>query len=336
MSTSEFASLYSWYSWPNVVLPVIGGYLIDSMFGVRLGTVIFASFICLGQVVLGLASLHHCFSMMKVARFMFGVGGESLNMALNTFTVTWFKDKELNMVFGFQLSLSRLGSTVNFLLMEPLFTKMETLFQDKPDSALGWTLMSAACFTVMSLMSSLVLGWLDRRRQRHDTMMVILNGHQPSLADIKQFPPTFWLLCLATLSYYGAIFPFISLAQTYFQTKYNFDAQTANFLVGLVYLVSAVSSPLLGWLLDRTHRNMVWMVASLSVSVVSHALLCWTQITPYMPVITMGLSYSVLASALWSLPSIIIKDTQLATAFGIMQVRMGDITQRKFSIKWIS
>ena len=29
ISTSEFASLYAWYSWPNVFLPVIGGYLID-------------------------------------------------------------------------------------------------------------------------------------------------------------------------------------------------------------------------------------------------------------------------------------------------------------------
>ena len=38
ISTSEFAGLYSWYSWPNVFLPVIGGFLIDSVFGVRLGT----------------------------------------------------------------------------------------------------------------------------------------------------------------------------------------------------------------------------------------------------------------------------------------------------------
>ena len=89
-----------------------------------------------------------------------------------------------------------------------------------------------------------------------------------------------------------------------------------------MYLVSAVSSPLLGWALDKTHRNMVWMVTSISVSVVSHCLLAWTRVTPYLPILTMGISYSVLASALWSLPSIIIRDSQLATAFGIMQVNI--------------
>merc|ERR1719348_1817686 len=92
ISTSEFSSLYSWYSWPNVILPVIGGYLIDSVFGVRLGTIIFAAFICLGQLLLGLGASQNWFWFMKTARFLFGVGGESLNMALNTYTATWFRD----------------------------------------------------------------------------------------------------------------------------------------------------------------------------------------------------------------------------------------------------
>lgn len=38
------------YSYPNVILSFIGGYLIDKVFGVRLGAIIFASFCLLGQV----------------------------------------------------------------------------------------------------------------------------------------------------------------------------------------------------------------------------------------------------------------------------------------------
>ena len=118
VTTAEFTSLYSCYSWPNVILPVVGGFLIDSVFGLRLGTIIFSVFILLGQLLLSLGA--HCKSLvlMDVARFCFGIGGESLNMALNTCrftvysvklhlrclmtviadTVSWFKDKELNMV----------------------------------------------------------------------------------------------------------------------------------------------------------------------------------------------------------------------------------------------
>lgn len=42
-------------------------------------------------------------------------------VAQNSYAVLWFKGKELNMVFGFQLSFARLGSTVNFIVMEPLY-----------------------------------------------------------------------------------------------------------------------------------------------------------------------------------------------------------------------
>ena len=49
VTTYEFANLYSWYSWPNVILPFVGGYLMDSVLGIRIGTVIFAFFIILGQ-----------------------------------------------------------------------------------------------------------------------------------------------------------------------------------------------------------------------------------------------------------------------------------------------
>lgn len=48
------------------------------------------------------------------------IGAESLAVAQNNYAVLWFKGKELNMVFGLQLSLARMGSTVNFWVMEPI------------------------------------------------------------------------------------------------------------------------------------------------------------------------------------------------------------------------
>lgn len=42
-------------------------------------------------------------------------------MAQNSYAVLWFKGRELNMVFGLQLSISRVGSTVNFWVMGYLY-----------------------------------------------------------------------------------------------------------------------------------------------------------------------------------------------------------------------
>jgi hypothetical protein len=45
--------------------------------------------------------------MSEMFRLIFGMGGESLSMALNKYTVAWFRGKELNLVFGLQLSIAR-------------------------------------------------------------------------------------------------------------------------------------------------------------------------------------------------------------------------------------
>ena len=59
--------------------------------------------IFLGQVIFALGGLLDTYPLMQIGRFVFGIGGESLAVAQNTYAVSWFKGKELNMVFGFQV-----------------------------------------------------------------------------------------------------------------------------------------------------------------------------------------------------------------------------------------
>ena len=99
------------------------------------------------------------FPLMQVGRFVFGIGGESLAVAQNTYAVSWFKGKELNMVFGFQLSIARVGSTLNFITMAPLFTWFSQFFNSHV--ALGWCLLAVGgSFCVMSFICALVIAFL--------------------------------------------------------------------------------------------------------------------------------------------------------------------------------
>ena len=95
---------------------------------------------------------------------------------------------------------------------------------------------------------------------------------------------------------------------------------TYPYNLGLVYLVSALGSPLFGLMIDKTGKNVSWVLVSLIGSLVAHGLINFTYLTPYLPIIMMGMSYSILSSALWSLPALLIPERQLGTAFGIMQV----------------
>ncbi len=72
IDTAQYTLLYSLYSWPNVILSVFGGFLLDRVFGIRIGTVVFSALIVLGQVIFALGGFVNSFAVMLVGRFVFG------------------------------------------------------------------------------------------------------------------------------------------------------------------------------------------------------------------------------------------------------------------------
>eukprot|EP00096_Caligus_rogercresseyi_P009430 TRINITY_DN3206_c0_g1_i1.p1 TRINITY_DN3206_c0_g1~~TRINITY_DN3206_c0_g1_i1.p1 ORF type:complete len:494 (-),score=137.22 TRINITY_DN3206_c0_g1_i1:197-1678(-) len=317
MSTLEFASLYSWYSWPNVALPIVGGFLVDTIFGIRLGAIIFGSFICAGQLIFASGALHDSTVLMQVGRFVFGIGGESLAVAQNTYAASWFSGDALNMVFGFQISIARFGSSVNYWTVGGIYHALSSQF-DHAYTALGWTLFIASSTCFLSLFSSIILGAIDKRAKtllKKDDV----ESDPISLKDIATFPTNFWLLSIVCVTYYVTVFPFVSLAQVFLMKKYGLADQEANVLTGLVYLISAFASPILGLIIDKVGRNLTFVLTAILCTLVAHLLLAFTFINPYVAISVMGFSYSLLASALWPICILIIPTNQIGTAFGIMQ-----------------
>ena len=262
-----------------------------------------------------MGGLTNSFGLMQIGRFVFGIGGESLAVAQNTYAVSWFKGKELNMVFGFQLSVARVGSTVNFSLMAPLYKYISQWYN--PHTAVGWTLMVAGLTCVMSFVCAVILGLMDKRAERIlKKASVTDTGETFTFRDVLSFPTSFWLLSIVCLAYYVAIFPFISLGQVFFMKKFDFSSSNANFITGLIYLLSAPASPLLGILIDKTGRNVMYCTVSIVVTLICHVMLAFTFINPYVAIVLMGLSYSLLASALWPIAALVIPEYQLGTAYG--------------------
>ena len=134
---------------------------------------------------------------------------------------------------------------------------------------------------------------------------------------IFTFPLRFWLLCIICVSYYVAIFPFVSLGQVFFMRKFDFSSSEANFINGLIYLVSAFASPVFGFLIDKTGRNVTYVFTAVFASLVGHLLLAFTFLNPYVAVVIIAFAYSLLASALWPLTTYIVAQENLGTAFGI-------------------
>ena len=104
----------------------VAGVLVDRI-GLKIAVFLFLSFCLFGSALFGLSismtSLHPDtrYFLMFAGRFIFGLGGGSITIAQNAITAYWFRNRELAMAFGCTLTMSRLGSVLNFTLTKTLF-----------------------------------------------------------------------------------------------------------------------------------------------------------------------------------------------------------------------
>uniref|UniRef100_A0A3Q3DRX6 Lysosomal dipeptide transporter MFSD1 n=1 Tax=Hippocampus comes TaxID=109280 RepID=A0A3Q3DRX6_HIPCM len=296
LNTAKFMQLYAW-----------------------LGTIIFSLFVCIGQLIFATGALVNRFWLMEIGRFIFGIGGESLAVAQNTYAVNWFKGKELNLVFGLQLSMARLGSTVNMNIMGWVYSKVTLLIGAPGHTTLGCSFMIAAVTCIFSLICALVLAFLDKRAEKILQKEQGKTGEVIQLTDVKDFPLPLWIIFIICVSYYVAIFPFIGLGQVFFIEKFDFSPAEARAVNSIVYIISAPASPVLGFLVDKTGRNVIWVMCAVCTTLASHMMLAFTFWTPWIGMSLLGLSYSLLACALWPMVAFVVPEHQLGTAYGFMQ-----------------
>ncbi len=90
----------------------------------------------------------------------------------------------------------------------------------------------------------------------------------------------------------------------------------------IVYLISSFASPFFGFFVDITGFNTLWVILAILTTIVSHILLSFTFLNPYVAMIVMGISYSILAAALWPMVSLIVPKQQLGTAYGLYVTEM--------------
>ena len=105
-SDANIGLLNAIYSFPNIFMVLIGGIIIDRI-GTRRATLLFGVLCFAGAA---LTALSGTLAVMAAGRLIFGLGAESLIVAVTTAIAKWFRGKELSFAFGVNLTIARLGS----------------------------------------------------------------------------------------------------------------------------------------------------------------------------------------------------------------------------------
>ena len=171
--------LYSVYSLPNIFLPLIGGILVDRL-GPSSMLAIFSTIICIGQIVFAIGISLKNFGTMILGRILFGLGGESLEVAQASITTDWFQGRGLAFALGLNISFARIATALNDNLSPWISNKWSV-----PVS--GW-IGVIAC--LISSFSSLIVIYLDqpkRRKEAHVYSSIELEEQLNSTDDEESF-----------------------------------------------------------------------------------------------------------------------------------------------------
>ena len=103
---TQIGTLNAIYSFPNIVMVLVGGVIVDR-YGAARATLAFAAIQGIGALVTALSPL---FPVMAAGRLIFGLGAESMIVAITVAIGQWFVGRQLGFAFGLNLSFARLGS----------------------------------------------------------------------------------------------------------------------------------------------------------------------------------------------------------------------------------
>jgi len=248
---------------------------------------------------------------MVIGRVIFGSGSESLNVIQTSMTSRWFKGtKSLAFAMGLVLSTARMG---DFLAIA-LSAEIATWFGNyKLVLWLGCILCG------VSLLATIIYGVFDRSTERYFPGRIQdPSENQLNFKAVRHFDVRFWLVCIVCMCYYGGVFPFVALLSDYLEATYGMSETKAGWVSSIVTLSSMVLSPIMGKLLDIVARRPFFVILGSLAIIPAHLAFAFTHINPFIPVVVIGLSFSLVPSALWPSVPLIIKERELATAFGTM------------------
>lgn len=304
-SDSDIGLLQAIYSFPNIIMVLIGGVIIDRL-GTRISTFIFAFLCLLGAVVTVLTSELY---IMAAGRLIFGLGAESMIVAITTIIGRWFIGKELSFAFGLNLTVARLGSFA--ALNSPSWG---TSFYQNWQTPL---LVSVAA-GVISVLAVIVYVTMDLNATRKYNLRPVAKQDEIKIKEIFRFNKSFWFITLLCVTFYSAMFPFQTFAVKFFMEVHGTTREYGGFLSSILTLSAMILTPLFGLFADYFGRRSLLMMFGSLLIIPVYLLMVYTQINLIIPMAMMGIAFSLIPAVMWPSVAIITDESRLGTAYGLM------------------
>lgn len=126
-SPTEFGLLYTFYGLPNIILPLVGGILLDKI-GSRKSLLLFTVCVNVGQAIIAAGRYANSFGVMLVGRMIFEAGSKSMYVGKSSMITEWFINFELPFAISLIACFPLCGSLLNGAILPVLYKHYDMNF----------------------------------------------------------------------------------------------------------------------------------------------------------------------------------------------------------------
>jgi len=329
-SDSNIGLLQAIYSLPNVVMVLIGGYVVDRI-GTRKAIFIFGTLCFIGSIVTCASST---LAVMATGRLIFGLGAESLIVAVTTAVAKWFRGKELSFAFGINLMISRAGTLM--AQQSPSWAGFAYSYWRNP-------LLISIGFASLCVVGAIIYWALEVYAEKRFQVGPAGATDKVVFGDIKAFGLSYWYIVALCVTFYSGIFPFETFAYKFFMDAHHVTREAGGDLVGMLTLFTMFGTPLLGLFVDKLGKRALLMMFGSLLLIPVYLMMAYMRsanyVTVYLPssadghfalvahhlppillltMAMMGLSFSLIPAVMWPSVAYLVDQSKLGTAYGLM------------------
>jgi MFS family permease len=292
------------YSFPNIFTVVIGGFIIDRL-GLRKALMIFAVLSFVGPAITVASGQ---LAIMATGRLIFGMGAESLNVAVTAALARWFKGKELSFAFGLNLTICRLGTFA--ALNSPTWARAAY-------ANWRWPFLIALALSVFCVVGA-VIYWIMEVNAEKNFNLGEASTDKVIFKDLFKFGVSYWYIVALCVTFYSAIFPFQTFAVKFFMEAHGTSREFGGFLSSTLTLFAMIATPLFGLWADRVGKRALLMMLGSLMLIPVYLMMAYTHVNLYVPMAMMGVAFSLIPAVMWPSVAYLVDQSRLGTAYGLM------------------
>jgi MFS family permease len=333
-SSSDFGIWNGAYGFFNVFffMLVFAGIILDKM-GVRFsgvtasltmisGTVL--QYMAIAQIIPAEGMIFGLKTQIAIGALGFGVFGVGVEMAgitVSKIIVKWFKGKELALAMGLEMATARMGTAMALAIPAPMALALgkNGIPNLSAPVMLGLGLLVAGFFAFLWYIS------MDKKLDKSISDADQVGDEEKfKIRDILFIIQNkgFWLIALLCVLFYSGVFPFLYYAADLMVNKYGVNPKFAGSIPALLPFGTIILTPFFGNFYDRKGKGATIMLIGSVMLLIVHSVFS----VPFLNnsaiavvlIMLLGVTFSLVPSAMWPSVPKIIPERQLGTAYALI------------------